>query len=207
MAFTLTTKQVVATIVKVDGKALRTAIQAASINVLGHAMEYGHSPLAGALDDRMNISPMMRRHAPAVQKFLTTFGPFNFSKDTGYVFSKAKRDALNEESYDFDEYTAGLPMWDDVVKAEKKETTFDTFKEVEKLIVRATKKEAEGNCIDAEMIAFLTALCGQYAGRKIIAAAQATAAAEVEAEAARVAAENAELAALLTEAGVEELTS
>ena len=202
MTFTYTAKQVAATITQVDGKALRGAVQTACLHVIGHAMEHGHSPLADALDDRMNLSPMMKRHAPAVQKFLAGNGPFNHSKDTGFVFSKAKRDALNEDEYDFDAYTSGLPYWDDATKAEKKAVDLDVFKEVEKLIARAAKKEAEGHCIDAAMIEYLKALCGQYAGRKAVAAALEASKAPVQADPT-----TAELRELMDLAGVPELVS
>ena len=182
MNFPFTAKQVTATIDRVDGRGLRSAIQTACLDIIGHAMEHGHSPLAGRLDDRMTLSPMMKRHAPAVQKFLTGYGPFNHSKDTGFVFSKAKRDALNEDKYEFEAYTLGLPFWDEATKAEKKTETFDVFKEVEKLIARAAKKEAEGHCIDSAMIEYLKALCGQYAGRKAISAAQEASKAPVQAD-------------------------
>ncbi len=197
MGFTSTSRQVSALITKVDGRNLRAAIQTAAVHVIGHAMEHGHSPLANALDDRMALSPMLKRLQPRVQSFLTKNGPFNYSKDTGYVFSKAKRDAMREDGYAFESFASDAPAWDDVPVTERKEHALDVFKEVERLIDRATKKQVQGLCIDAAMIDYLRALCGQYAGKKAIAEAQAKAAA-VSAEAkdvAQTAAIDAELAA------------
>jgi len=211
MSFNQTAKQVSASITKVDGKALRTAIQTACVHVIGHAMEHGHSPLANALDDRMNLSPMLKRCNKAVQSFLVGNGPFNYSKDTGYVFSKVKRDAMRDDGYEFDSFAEGAPMWDDVVTQDKKDATFDAFKKLEKLVQQAERKVQSGECIDAALVPYMKALLGQYAGRKAIATASASSAATtpafptIDAPAAPAVSTD-ELRAALDAAGVPTLT-
>jgi hypothetical protein len=168
MSFNQTAKQVTATINKVDGRALRAAVQAACIHVIGHALEFGHSPLANALDDRMTTSPMLKRCQRLVQAFLTSYGPFNYSKDTGYVFSKIKRDKIKDEGYEFEEFEANAPMWDDVERKERTATTVDAFKDLEKLVARLEKKVLAGEVISADLIPYMKALLGKYAGNKAI---------------------------------------
>jgi hypothetical protein len=178
MAFTQTTKQVSAIIGKVDGKKLRGDIQAACVAIIGHAMQHGSSPLVDQLSDRLELSPMLRKLAPAATAFLVKHGPFAHTKELGWQFSKAKRKALVEGGYDFDQFCIDAPMWDDVAKAEKKDEAFDMVKELEKLVERAEKRSISGKCIDAALIPDAKALIGQYMGRKAIEAAQASAAAK-----------------------------
>jgi hypothetical protein len=181
MSFTVTTKQVAANIRKIDGKALRNTIQTACVHVVGHAMEFGHSPLANALADQMNLIPMTRKLAPMAIQFLTKNGPLNYSKDTGFVFSKAKRDAMNAAGYDFEEFVLSAPQWDDQPKAERKDEPLDLLKMLEKLADSAAKKSEQGKCIDAELIPYIRALIGQYAGKKLLAKAAAEAAVTADA--------------------------
>jgi hypothetical protein len=176
MSFTATTKQVTATIRKIDGKALRNNIQTAAVHVIGHAMEFGHSPLANALADQLQLIPMTRKLSPMVIAFVTKNGPLNFSKDTGFVFSKAKRDAMREAGYDYETFVLEAPQWDDQPKAERKDEPLDVLKALEKLADSAAKKAEAGKCIDAELIPYIRALIGQYAGKKVLAAAAAAAA-------------------------------
>ena len=176
MAFSATQKQVSGLIAKVDGRSLRNAVQAACIHVIGHAMEYGHSPLANALDSRMGSTPMTKKLAPQVARFLGTYGPFNYSESTGYVFSKAKRDVLNEEGYVWEEFSEAPPaFWDEDISGVKAIKAFDLFKAIESAVNRAAKKAAAGLCTDPGMIEYAQAFLGQYAGRKAVAAAQAAA--------------------------------
>jgi hypothetical protein len=181
MSFNATTKQVTAAIRKIDGKALRNHIQTAAVHVIGHAMQYGHSPLANALADQMQLIPMTRKLAPMVISFLTKNGPFNYGKDTGFVFAKSKRDAMNEDGYDFEAFVLTCPQWDEQAKADKKDATLDLVKAVEALVGKAEKKSIDGHVVDAELIPFLKALLGQYAGKKILAKAAADAKAAAEA--------------------------
>lgn len=178
MAFNQTTKQVTASINRIDAKKLRSDVQNACINVIGHAMEFGSSPLVETLTERMALSPMMKKLAPLVSAYLKEYGPFVHAKDTGWQFSKAKRAALIEAGYNFDAFKEDAPMWDDVAKAEKKAEPLDLFKELGKLADKAERMVVAGRCIEPELIPLIRALMGQYAGRKVVAEAQSRATTE-----------------------------
>jgi hypothetical protein len=176
--FNATAKQVTATIGKIDGRALRNAIQTAAM----HVMAYGHSPLANTLNDRMQAIPMTRKLAPSVITFLTANGPLNYGASTGFVFSKAKRDKLveafddGEGAFDYEAWALEVEQWDDMARADRKATTLDMVKAVDALVKKAEKKVVDGAVVDAELIPFLKALLGQYAGKKALAAASASSA-------------------------------
>lgn len=184
MAFTITQKQVAQSINRIDAKTLRAAIQTAAVNVIGHAMEHGSSPLVEQLMDRMDGVPMLAKLAPALSTFLQKQGPFVYGKATGWQFSKTKRAALVEAGYEFDTFAAECPMWDDASKADKTDKPFDLMKEVEKLIERAIKKESQGQCVEAGMIRYLQAVKSKYVADVALAKARETVA---KAEADRVA--------------------
>ena len=171
MAFDRTQKQVIAAISKLDFTAIRRGIQASCIDIIGHAMAHGSSPCVESLCSQLDITPMGRKHVPAVTLFMVKHGPFVHSKATGWQFSKAKRDAITEEGYDFDDLSTTLPMWDDVPKAAPKELTIDLFKEVEKLIAKAAKMAQGGHCANADMLEHLNATVGAYVGRRVVAEA------------------------------------
>ncbi len=173
MAFNQSAKQVTATIQRIDAKKLRGDIQRAIIHVIGHAMEYGTSPLVEKLNDQLQTTPMLRKLAPMVSGYLVKHGPFVYAKATGWQFSKAKKASMIEDEYSFEEFEASAPMWDDAEKAEKKDVTLDAFKELAKLIDRLEKKSIDGKVVDAALIPYLKALSGQYAGRKVVEEAQA----------------------------------
>jgi len=172
MSFKFTAKQVTATINKVDGRTLRSAIQTAVVHVIGHAMEFGHSPLVNALDERLQLSPMMKRHQKTVRRYLTTHGPFVFKDEVGLLFDKAKRDKLNEGGYDFATFAEEAAMWDDEPASDAKAAApFDLFTQLVKLADTAEKKSLKGQCLEAGLIDQIKALCGHWAGLKAVAKA------------------------------------
>jgi hypothetical protein len=178
MSFTFTAKQVGALITKVDGRTLRSAIQTAVVHVIGHAMAYGHSPLANALDERMALTPMMKRHQKAVRRYLTTYGPFVVKEEVGLVFDKVKRDKLIDGGYAFEVFAEEAAMWDDEPRSEdgaKGPAPFDLFTQLVKLADTAEKKSLKGQCLEAGLIDQIKALCGHWAGQKAIAKAAADA--------------------------------
>jgi hypothetical protein len=180
MSFNQTAKQVTAAIVKIDAKKLRGDIQRAIVQVIGHAMEHGSSPLVETLTGRMDSVPMLRKLAPMVSTYLKAHGPFVYSKDAGWQFSKARKATLIEAGYDFATFETECPMWDDVAKATPKVEPLDLFKELEKLVAKAERRVPDGTVVSADLVPYIKALMGQYAGRKAVESAQTTAAIAAE---------------------------
>lgn len=178
--FNGTQKQVTQRIAKIDARALSGVIQAACTNVIGHAMAYGHSPLGNALQDRMDSQPMLRKHSKTIVQFMTKHGPFNHSTDTGYVFSKAKRDALREEyadedgAFNFDAWVIDVPHWDEQPKADREAgKPLDAFKALEKLADNIAKRAPLGTVINADLERYIRAVIAKYTSDQVMAKAQA----------------------------------
>lgn len=172
--FTKTAKQVASTIKAIDPKKVRAQIQTACFEVCAHAMAYGSSPLADALIEKMASVPMLARLTPQVSSFLLAYGPFTYTKGTGYQFSKVKAEKLAadfgiREEFDADAFLESLPAWDDQPKADAKAKTFDLQKELETLIRKAEGKIAKGECMTASLLPYLMAANGQHAAHLLTA--------------------------------------
>ena len=135
-------------------------IQAACIQVIGHAFTHGDVTVGTRL-----VEAVGSHDRAAVAAFLEKYGPFAWSKQDKRFLHFPRKDVVFDE-----EYIASLPMWESAKRPPEIKSVYDMDAESSKFLDRMSRLAKDPNITlkDKELLSVLVEARNKFVARKYL---------------------------------------